>query len=181
MSPVRWRTLAPVLILALVTSPLATPALAQNASEDAENARRPAIVLGGPSVIGVLLPLNERWALRPDASLLRSKFTVETTSTVIWSQGIGLSVIRNLSGAGNFDTYIAPRVGLARIKLGDGSNSDTWIFDIPVGIRAPVASRVDLFGEAGLRASRNRQPSGGSANTTETAAIRSAIGVNIRL
>jgi len=181
MSPVRRRTLAPVLILALVSSPLATSALAQSASEDAENARRPAVVLGGPSVIGVLLPLNERWALRPDASLQRTKFEVGNTATVIWNQGLGLSLIRELRSVANVSTYLAPRIGLARTKLGDGTNSDTWLFDLPLGARATVASRFEIFGEAGLRASRNRQPAGGSSNTTETAALRSAIGINIRL
>jgi len=176
MPPVR--SLALVLLLILT---FAMPARAQDASEAAENARRPAIVLGGPSAIGFLLPLSDRWALRPDASLQRTEFTVGATSTVIWNQGIGVSAIRELGGRGGVHTYLAPRIGLARTKLGDGTNSDTWLFDLPIGVRAPVTSRIEIIGEAGLRASRNRQPSGGSANTTETAALRSAIGINIRL
>lgn len=176
MPPVRSFALVPLLFLVLVA-----PLRGQSASEESENARRPALVLGGPSVIGVLLPLSDRWALRPDASLQRTEFKVGTTSTVIWNQGIGLSVIRSLGGVGTVSTYLAPRVGLARTKLGDGSNSDTWVFDVPLGVRAAVASRVDIFGEAGLRATRNRQPSGGSSNTTETASLRSAIGISIRL
>jgi hypothetical protein len=168
--------MAPLLILVL-----AFPVRAQNARADAEEARRPAIVLGGPSVVGLLLPISDRWSLRPDASIQRTEFKVGTTSTVIWNQGIGLSVIRNLGGVGQVFTYVAPRIGLARTKLGDGSNSDTWLFDLPVGARAAITPRFEIFGEAGLRASRNRQPSGGSSNTTETAALRSAIGLNIRL
>jgi hypothetical protein len=175
MPPVCLLAVVPLLMLAV-----AAPARAQDASEDAENARRPAIVLGGPSAIGFHLPLSERWALRPDASLLRTEFTVASTSTVIWNQGVGLSVIRELGGRGGVNTYLAPRLGLARTKLGDGSNSDTWLLDLSAGARAAVVSRFEIFGEAGLRTSRNTQPSGGSANRTETAGFRSAIGLNIR-
>ncbi len=171
------RTLALLLALSgtlAAQSPDPTPSPAA----DAPPGR--ALVIAGPSSLGLLLPLGGRWSLRPDVSLTKTTFKVAGSTSRITVESVGLSVLYAMSRQAPLTTYLAPRAAISRTVFNDGSHTDTWIFDALYGADVTVGDRFSVFGEGGLRFTNVRPPSAGGSNTSSSLSLRSHLGVTVR-
>lgn len=146
----------------------------------AQDAPRVALVLAGPSSLGVELKVLPRVHLRADGSLSRTTFTINGAESTTTSAGGGLSVLLGLRGDGDrVWTYLAPRVAIARVTFDDGTYADTFIGDALFGTRVSIARRVALFGEGGLRITTADNSTAATSNTNIAFALRSHLGLNI--
>lgn len=150
------------------------PLAAQNASL----ARRPALVIAGPSTVGLQFPITARLMLRPDLSLTRLTFNVAGNETKFVNVGVGIGVLVTLSEIERLHTYVAPRVALSRNTFDDGSFTDLWFFDAAFGVAAPLTSRLAIFGEVGPRVTYTDQSTAALINRTTNLVARSALGAN---
>lgn len=146
----------------------------------AQDAPRLALVLAGPSSLGVELKVLPRVHLRVDGSMSRTTFTINGAESTTTSTGTGLSVLFGLGGDGDrVWTYLAPRVALARVTFDDDTFADTFIGDALFGTRVSFARRVALFGEGGVRITTADNSTPATSNTNVAFALRSHLGLNI--
>ncbi len=150
------------------------------AAARAQDAPRVALVLAGPSTIGVELKILPRVHLRADGSMSRTTFTINGAESTTTSAGAGLSVLIGLgTDSDRVWTYLAPRAALARVTFDDGSYADTFIGDALFGTRVTLARRVALFGEGGVRFTTADNSTMATSNTNVAFALRTHLGLNI--
>ncbi|MCE9600806.1 MAG: hypothetical protein K8S21_01155 [Gemmatimonadetes bacterium] len=110
-----------------------------------------ALVAFTPNRIGLLIPLGQRWMLRPDytgSSAVRSYWDEE------WSMVAGLTVIRRTPPTEQGWTYLALRYGVLRER--DGSQGPIYLTQYLTGSwggHAQLRDWFGLFGEAGASVS----------------------------
>lgn len=161
----------------------ALPALSLGAQERASAADaaapRPALVIGGPSGVGVQMPLTRRLALRPDLSVTRTTFNVGATESKFVVVTAGLSALVALRERATLRTYAAPRVALARSTYDNGTFTDEWFFEAAFGVSTPLTPRLAIFGEVGPRVSYKDLSTAALVNRTTNVVIRSGIGATL--
>jgi hypothetical protein len=160
------------LVAALATLVVASPLAAQ----DESISRRPALVIAGPSTVGLLLPLTARLALRPDLAITRTTFSVSGSETKFVNLSVGLGLLVRLREFDGMHTYVTPRVALSRSTFDNGSTSDLWFFDAAFGVSAPLATRLAIFGEVGPRVTYSDQSTPGATNRNTNLVARAALG-----
>jgi len=160
------------LVAAFATLVIASPLAAQ----DETVPRRPALVIAGPSTVGLLLPLTARLALRPDLAMTRTTFSVSGSETKFVNLGVGLGLLVRLGEFDGMHTYVTPRVALSKSTFDNGSTSDLWFFDAAFGVSAPLTTRLAIFGEVGPRVTYSDQSGPGATNRTTNLVARSALG-----
>jgi hypothetical protein len=138
-------------------------------------------VFGGPSSLALVVPLTDRWALRPDAALTRTTFKVGGATSRITVEGVGISLLFTRTRREALETYVAQRAAISRTVYDDASHADTWIFDTLYGASYALGARVRVFGEGGVRVSSVRPPSSGGDNSSTSIALRSHLGLTLRL
>lgn len=156
---------------------LAASSVALHAQTDEH--RGPALVIAGPSTVGVKFPLTKRLALRPDLSLTRATFKVSATESKFVNLSVGLSVLIALSELDGLQTYAAPRIAISRNTFDNGSFTDLWFFDLAVGAAVPLTKRVAIFGEVGPRVTYTDQSTPGVVDRTTNLVGRSALGATL--
>jgi hypothetical protein len=162
-------------ISTLAALPLVAPALG---AQESATPNRPALVIGGPSTLGLEFPITERWTLRPDLSLTRTTFSVSGNETKFANLGVGLGLLIGLGEHEGVRTYAMPRVAISRTTFDDGGISDLWFFDAAFGASAPVTKRLALFGEIGPRVTYSDNSTASGTNRTTNLVARSSIGIN---
>lgn len=126
------------------------------ASTAAGQDQRPrALVIGGPSVLGYLVPVGERWDLRPDLSLSffhssSSGSAFFTSDRSSWGISAGLSGLRYFGNESELRTYSVYRLGVIGSLPSEGSNFFIYEASAGVGVHAEVAGRLGLFTEVGM-------------------------------
>jgi hypothetical protein len=150
------------------------------AAQDEAVSRRPALVIAGPSTVGMLWPITARLALRPDLAVTRTTFSVSGSETKFVNLGVGLGLLVRLREFDGMHTYVTPRVALSRSTFNDGSTSDLWFFDAAFGVSAPLVKRLAIFGEVGPRVTYSDQSTTGATNRTTNLVARSALGATFR-
>ena len=163
--------------------PLATALAASLSAELSaqEEATRPpreriALVAFVPNRIGLLIPLGERWMLRPD-------FTSAKGNRLYWDEewGVvaGLTLIRRSEPTEEGWTYGALRYGIYVEQL--GSQGPVWrthYVGVTGGGHAQVREWLGLFGEAGVSASFFSQ--GGGSNPIDEFEVLTRVGIAMR-
>jgi hypothetical protein len=181
---IRAATLLPVVLAAAFTA----------SSAHAQEARRPALVIGGPGQVGVLLPRN-RWSIRPDFTISGSLSYAEG-ATVIGphssvAPGVGVSFLRYAKPtADSLRLYAVTRLGYQTLlTTSDGFSPDFETFEAQLalggGAHFQPTDRLGLFAE--LHASyvlrRNAYSSafGNSSTFTQvTWQLRPMVGATLR-
>lgn len=162
------------LVVAVGGSAFARPLHAQ--TEGPERA----VVFGGPSTLGLIVPISARWALRPDLSYARTTFKVAGTTSNISVIGLGAGALITLHERDALRDYLAPRVGISRTIYNDGSHADTWIFDALYGAHWKLGARVGVFGEGGARFTNVRPASSPGSNSSSAGlSLRSNLGLTL--
>jgi hypothetical protein len=164
------------LLIALSALPIGAQ---ERTDGDDTAALRPALVIGGPSSIGVQLPLTPRILLRPDLSVTRTTFNVGATESKFVVVTLGMSALVWLREREALRTYAAPRVALARSTYDNGSFTDQWFFETAFGVSAPLTRRLAIFGEVGPRVTYTDQSSVVLVNRTTNVVIRSGLGATV--
>lgn len=139
---------------------------------------RPAWIVGGfGGVGGVLVPLSDRWVLRPDFALHLSDYNDEYSRE---SGGGGLSVMRRFAPTERGWVFTAARYGLAYAQ--EDAEHPTWTQEasLTVGGQARLRGRLGVMAEAGLifRYSEHRVPIG--LNTLRTLDLVQRVGLTYR-
>lgn len=151
-----------------------------NSEQNEASARRPSLVIAGPSAFGLVVPITPRLRLRPDFSVSRSTFNVGSSESKFVNTSLGLSLLVALNKDLRLVTYAAPRIALSRNTYDDGSIADLWIFDTMYGAHATITPRFGLFSEVGPRVTYTDQSTPGAINRTTAATIRSSLGATLR-
>lgn len=164
-----------------IASSLAVAALliltaATAAAQEASPTRRPALVIAGPSTVGLQFPITKRLAVRPDLSLTRTTFNVSGNETKFVNLGVGIGLLVRLREFEGAHTYVTPRVALSRNTFDDGSSTDLWFFDAAFGASAAITRRLAIFGEVGPRVTYSDQSTTAVINRTTNLVARSALG-----
>ena len=135
-----------------------------------------ALVAFVPNRVGLLIPLGERWMLRPD-------FAGGTAKNIYWDQEwaivAGVSLIRRSRPTDRGWTYAAVRFGISTEQA--GSQGPTWVtthVTATGGGHAQVRAWLGVFGEAGLAASHFDQ--GDGYNPITEFEIVSRVGITLR-
>jgi len=166
--------------LAALACAIAVAATALGAQSE-DTSRRPSLVIGGPSSVGVQFPVTARLALRPDLSLTRTTFNVSGSETKFVNVGVGIGLLVGLGEVEGLQTYLMPRVALARNTFDNGSFTDLWFFDAAFGVAAPIAKRLSFFAEIGPRVTYSDQSTPALTNRTTNLVARSSLGATFRL
>lgn len=163
------------IVRAVATAAIAIAPAAAAAQEDAPS-RRPALVIGGQSTVGVSIPVTKRMSLRPDLSLTYSTFNSPGMESSLLNLGLGVGVILHLRDLEGVTTYLAPRIAVTRAIPDVGSSSDLWLADVALGLSAPLAKRLALFAELGPRYSYAERTNPLAAARTASISARSVMG-----
>ncbi len=137
------------------------------------------LVIGGPSSVGLRIPLTARSALRPDLSVTRTTFNVGASESKFVNVTLGLGLLIRLRESGSLTTYVTPRIALSRNTFDNGSFTDQWFLDAALGVSAPIARRLSLFGEVGPRLTYTDQSTTSLVNRTTNVVIRSSLGATL--
>ncbi len=172
------RTAMTVLLLALNWAPAA-----------AQESRRPSLTISGPAAIGMLIPLGERLALRPDFgySRVNSSSSITTNSVESWAFAVGVSTLHYRATDGPVRTYLVPRLAYRRSGASGLPGSSGLDASFAFGAQGLISERFVLFGESGVSfsysESRGRTLSGGMAlsGTSRSSGIVGRVGLTIRL
>lgn len=115
----------------------------------AQDERRISLVVDGNGTAGLLIPITDGIALRPDFTYGRSSISSgRGLSGDSYSAMVGLSVLRYLSSEERLRTYVVPRVGHS---WGSASNMRAYDLSASFGGHADVVRRLGLFAETGVR------------------------------
>jgi hypothetical protein len=172
---------------------LSLSVIALSALPAAAQDRKVGVTMGYPAAIGVLWPVSDKVAVRPEFNFTGSSgessgtFDVESDS---WAIGTGVSVLFYLKKYDRLQTYFTPR-----FTYGHSSNSSD--FDGPVvnpetsassnsygfaglfGAEQSIGDKFAVFGEVGFGLSRSTAKSNitSSRPTTRSWGTRAGVGV----
>lgn len=181
--------------MALTLFTVATAAFAAGTAPlQAQEGPRRALVLGGMPGLGVLLPLGDRWTLRPDISLsgvLQYAGGIATMPPRSTTRiGGGLSVLRLLeAGTDSLRPYLVARLGYLAIRTGaPAGDTDNEAFEAQAalggGLQFQPRDRFGLFVELAADYALQRTTLGGDdfprVNTFTRWQLRSTLGVTLR-
>jgi len=143
---------------ALVFVAVVIAVLAAGTPAYAQQDRKAAIVVTAPSGIGVLLPVNDQVAIRPE--FFFSKTSTENASTALttkfssWQLGAGVSGLFYMGKPATFRTYWSPRfVVTHQDSTSTGTNSNgtnSYSASGSFGAQCALGDRFKVFGELGL-------------------------------
>lgn len=163
------------------------------ASASAQNTRKTGIVMGYPAAVGLMIPMGENVAIRPELTLTAthskssgSSFTFDSDS---WTIGTGVSVLFYTSTHDRLRTYFSPHFSYQHVSSeseasgvtnsSTESNGNAYGGSGSFGAQYDVADRFSVFGEVGFGFSRLSTKSDNSpTKVTSTGwGTRSAVGV----
>lgn len=139
---------------------------------------RPSWIVGGfGSFGGVLLPLSDRWVLRPDFVLRVSDYNDESSRQ---NGGAGLSVLRRFGPTERGWVFTAARYGLAYAQ--ENAEQPTWTQEasLTLGGQARLRGRFGVMAEAGLMFRYGEQRTPLRLNTIRTLNLVQRVGVTYR-
>jgi len=114
----------------------------------AQDERRVSLVVDGNGTAGLLFPITDGIALRPDFTYGRSSISSgRGLSGDSYSAMVGLSVLRYLSSEERLRTYVVPRVGYSW----GSARQRSYDLSAAFGGHADIVRRLGLFAETGLR------------------------------
>lgn len=179
--------LAVVFVIASATS---------GAAQEADGGRI-GLTMGYPTGIGIIVPLSERVAVRPEFTISFSsgESTSSSTTTVStndgWGIGGGLSGLFYLSTHDQLRTYLTPRVTYTRTRVDSGASgsanvptetvNSSYSVAGSVGVEYRLQRRVAMFGELGYGYSRSEAVFSGvgtrTVTVTRTSGLRTGVGI----
>jgi hypothetical protein len=177
----------------LVTSAIAL--LCAATTSFAQDRRRTGLVVTTGAAVGLILPVSERVAIRPDISFSRSRVESErSSSSEVETSSVSLaaSLLFTTHRWDNLSTYVSPRLSYTRSAgtsvLSSGTTSTTFEttntgygLTGSFGVDYRLGERFAVFGETGLTFTRQTSESDVSVSLGDTTArsfgTRSAVGV----
>lgn len=164
----------------MLLSTLATTAMLLPIAASAQSRQRPALVVGAPTFIGVLIPLSGRMSLRPDITYVRQTFSFAGSLTSE-SLGIGISTLHYLSDSGDVRSYITPRIGQVFLRYSEGGAPRYAMYQLSAafGAEATIRGRFRAFAEAGIEMGYNESENGGILVINRRWASETRVGATI--
>lgn len=147
---------------------------------------RRAIIVGAPFgnlIVGLLLPISERFALRPDLSFgVTDRSYSGGGGEISQSTTVGLSALLYLEGHADERDYLVPRlVGRQTIDY-DGYRLDQLELSAAYGRQGRITERLGIYGETGVAFTYGEaRYSGDLSEAIRNWSAMARIGVIIRL
>jgi hypothetical protein len=117
------------------------------------------ITLGYPAAVGVLWPVSDAVAIRPDFRISGS--STDPAGTSSWTLGAGVSALLYMRAVENVRPYFSPRIDYQRSSLEitalgieQSRASDAWGVAGSFGAEYRPNRKLGVFGEAGFGYSR---------------------------
>lgn len=160
----------------------------------AQDQGRVGLTMGYPASVGVIYHVANRFALRPEITVLKSSGDSGGTTIALfnkgWSLGTGLSGLIYLTRRDNLRTYVSPRFTFTRITTSTEttafvsstvvtrSTSSTYGAVGSLGAQYALGPKFGLFGEVGFGYSRQTSHSSLAATSrTNVWSSRTGAGV----
>jgi hypothetical protein len=171
-------------VLAMLIAAVASGATPHALSAQDEFDARRELVLGGPTAVGVLFPISERWSFRADGTVGGTVSGIGGTSAVGpsagWNYVIGASMLRHVPGDGPVRSYLLGRFGYQR-SMPDGSPAaQTFVYSAGFGVSMRVADQAAVFSELTAQFSYSSSNNGGQRPYATSWNTTSRIGVMVR-
>lgn len=153
---------------------------AQDTAPPAEERERISFVFFAPNRLGLLVPLGDRWVLRPD---LRGNTSYTERELDFGFHELGISLLRRNAPAERSGTYGAARYSLA---VANGNLFDDpytiHTVSLAIGGHAHVIDWLGVFGEAGPFFSYHQDDRaiGGGTRIITQAGLTTSLGVTLR-
>lgn len=149
----------------------------------AQSAERVSLVIGGPSHVGLAIPLGARFTLRPDLAYDYNTIggSVGDASNSELQFGIGL--LHELSRDDRLRTYIVPRVAFFAFTGDSPVDIEQYLVSLSAGAHGAITDRFGIFAEVGPGLEYSERttsaPFPGTA-VLRSWSIRSGIGATVR-
>lgn len=153
------------------------------ATVGAQSRERPAIVMGAPTFMGVLIPVSPGLAFRPDLGLSVSSLSRPGSTTKATSVAFGLSTLHYLGGAADgARPYLTPRIAYGTTDWGEAGAPESYSYSVAAafGAQATVSGRLGVFAEAGVEFDYSQSEFGGITSTSRGWSTTTRIGAMFR-
>lgn len=173
-----WQRAARRTILVVATFALTATA--------AEAQRRPSLVIGGPGMAGLLVPVGPRTGVRLDLMLQHNSSNNALGGGKATFVVVGLSTLHQLGQLDEALTlYVSPRVAMREIYEDDPiGDADQYQASVSVGFDGRITERLHVFAELGphLTYQESSFTFGGvtDRSTSRSWSIANSVGVTIR-
>jgi len=175
------RAIPVLVVMAAALVPIVAPA--PLVAQEALDARRE-LVLGGPTAVGVLFPISERWSFRADGTVGGTVSGVGGTSAIGpsagWNYVIGASMLRHVPGDGPVRSYLLGRLGYQRSMPGGSAATQTFIYGAGFGVSMRVADQAAVFSELTAQFNYSTSNVGGQRPYVTSWNTTNRVGVTVR-
>ncbi len=120
-------------------------------STSAEAQRRPSLVIGGPGMAGLLVPVGSRTGIRLDLTLQHNSSSNTLGGGEVTFLTVGMSTLHQLRRLDDVLTmYVAPRLAVREIYEDDPlGDTDQYQASVSLGFAGRITERLHLFAEIG--------------------------------
>lgn len=143
-----------------------------------KDGERPSWIVGGfGGAGGMLIPLSDRWVLRPDIG-----FSVSEQRTFYSDEhgSVGISVLRRFEPSERGWVFTAARYGVEYAQTNAERPSWSHTASFTVGALARLRGRVGVMAEAGLMLGYLEQRMPSALNTVRSAVLTQRVGLIYR-